>query len=89
MSKGRYDETFAGEDDNQEPDSKIFFMLNSNKHGILQLIKNKMLKINTSFALKLTYIVFILLINGKMPTTIVGITETSPCKKHPRFAISI
>ena len=51
---------------------KLFFVLNSNEHEIQMLIKSKILKKKIFLAFRLSDVVFIMLLNVKMPT-IVGI----------------
>ena len=51
---------------------KIFFMLNSTEHEISTAHKTKIPTMKKFLALSLSYVVFIMLINVKMPT-IVGI----------------
>ena len=51
---------------------KTFFMLNSTEHEISTRHKNQHLKVKKFLALSLSYVVFNMLMNVKMPT-IVGI----------------
>ena len=62
-------------DDNRSRGYKPFFMLNSTEHEISTVLKNLILKfqqIKKFLALCLSDVVFIMLVNAKMPT-IVGI----------------
>ena len=56
---------------------KSNFMLNSTEHGIQLLIKTKIPKMKKFLALSLSGVVFIMLINVKMPTIVGTLTFMS------------